>query len=78
MTAIPETATEAPPLQPIEPIPSRDSGQWSAIVYWQAQMLAEKCEEICDLLEALAAKDRQIEIYRRLIADFERQKGDGK
>ncbi len=67
---IAEATTEAPPLQPAE---ARDVPD-GEIIQWLNEHLAIYARENRSLRESLAEKDRQIEIYRRLIADFDRQK----
>lgn len=50
----------------IEQIPNRDSGSWPAILYWQGELLAEKCAEVRELRQQLAERDRWIEGRRTL------------
>jgi phosphate uptake regulator len=48
------------------------------IIYWLNEHLASYAQKIISLRQIVAEQDRQIEMYRRLAADFDRQKGAGK
>lgn len=74
ITAAMSTKAEAPPLQPID-LAAEDAADTIRHLLEYLSAYIRENHRLCDII---ADQDRSIEIYRRLIADFERQKGDGK
>lgn len=56
------------------PSPADDDGSWMALLVFANEVAFAYRRANAKLRERLDEKDRAIEMYRRLIADFDRQK----